>query len=65
MLRRARPERSFVDPDAREVAALRLETVRLAVELGVDVSAVDPDGRTAAEMTRDQAVRDFLATQAN
>jgi ankyrin repeat protein len=55
----------FVDPDAREVAALRLETVRLAVELGVDISAVDPDGRTAAEMTRDQAVRDFLATQVN
>jgi len=50
----------FVDPDPAELEALRLEAVQLAVEMGVDPAAVDLDGRTAAEGTRDDAVRTFL-----
>jgi ankyrin repeat protein len=50
----------FVDPDAAELPGLRLEAVRLAVEFGIDPAAVDPEGRTAAEATRDDAVRAYL-----
>jgi ankyrin repeat protein len=38
------------DPDEREAAAL--ETVKLAVELGVDVHAANTDGRTALDAAK-------------
>jgi ankyrin repeat protein len=50
----------FVDPDPSVLGELRLEAVRLAVELGSDPAAVDSEGRTAAEAARDEAVRNFL-----
>jgi ankyrin repeat protein len=51
----------FVEPDPADLPDLRLEAARLAVDLGVDPDAVDLEGRTAADATRDPAVRDFLA----
>jgi ankyrin repeat protein len=51
----------FVDPDPSEAEAFRLEAVRLAVELGVDVHAVDLEGRTAADAVADGPVKEFLA----
>jgi len=56
--------RGFVNPTSAELQALRLDAVRLAVELGIDPAARDQEGRTAAEAARDQAVRDFLAGSA-
>lgn len=52
--------RAFVSPDRAELEALTLESARLAVDLGVDPTAQDLLGRTAAEMTTVQAVRSFL-----
>jgi ankyrin repeat protein len=51
----------YLDPDPATLAALRLDAVMLAVQLGVDPAAVDLDGRTAAEATRDPAVSEFLS----
>jgi ankyrin repeat protein len=39
-------------PDRSEREALMLETVKLAIELGVDVNAVNTDGRTALDAAR-------------
>ena len=39
----------FVQPDRDELEVLTLEAVRLAVELGVDVSAADAQGHTASD----------------
>jgi ankyrin repeat protein len=39
----------WVQPDRSQREALALETVRLAVELGVDVNAANTDGRTALD----------------
>ena len=43
---------AWVQPDRREREALMLESVKLAVELGVDVNAVNTDGRTALDAAR-------------
>ena len=56
-----RSMRAFVDPDRAELGALTLEAVKLAVELGVDVHAVDLEGRTAAEAARYDSVVEFLS----
>jgi uncharacterized protein len=42
----------WVDIDRSQREALMLETARLAVELGVDVNAVNTDGRTALDAAR-------------
>ena len=44
--------RAWVAPDRAEIEALTLEAVQLAVELGVDVNAVDTDDRTALDGAR-------------
>jgi ankyrin repeat protein len=44
----------WVDPPAGEREALALETVKLAVELGVDVNAANTDGRTALDAAKRQ-----------
>jgi len=43
---------AWVDPAPAEREALTLETVRLAVELGVDVNAANTDGRTALDAAK-------------
>ncbi len=53
----------FVQPDRGELEALMLEAVRLAVELGVEVSAADAQGHTAldgAMSRRFDSVTEFL-----
>ena len=59
--RRARP---FVRPDPAELEFLTLETVRLVVELGVDVNATDLIGRTVATARTYDSVTEFLAAEA-
>ena len=44
--------RAWVPPDRADVEALTLEAVKLAVDLGVDVNAVDTDDRTALDGAR-------------
>ena len=44
--------RAWVLPDRAQLEALVLESVRLAIELGVDVNAVNTDGRTALDVAR-------------
>jgi ankyrin repeat protein len=54
---------AWVTPARAEREALALETVKLAVELGVDVNAVSADGRTAldgAKAQRYESVIKFL-----
>jgi ankyrin repeat protein len=43
---------AWVQPDRSEREELTLETVKLAVELGVDVNAANVDGRTALDAAR-------------
>ena len=57
----SRRMRAFVSPDPADLEALSLEAVRLAVALGVDVDAVDEEGRTAADAARYDSVVDFLS----
>ena len=45
---------AWVQPARREREALTLETVKVAVELGVDVNAVSADGRTALDAAKSQ-----------
>jgi uncharacterized protein len=55
---------AWVQPDRREREALMLETVKLVVELGVDVNAANTDGRTALDQAASQkleSVVKFLA----
>jgi hypothetical protein len=52
---------AFMAADRGELEALTLEAVKVAVELGVDVDAVDEQGRTAAEVARSAAVVEYLA----
>jgi ankyrin repeat protein len=55
---------AWVQPDRREREALALETVKLAVELGIDVNAANTDGRTAldgAAAQKLESVVKFLA----
>ena len=40
---------AWVQPDRDQREALTLETVKIAVDLGVDVNAVNPDGKTALD----------------
>ena len=57
---------AWVQPDRREREALMLETVKLAVELGIDVNAANTDGRTAldgAAAQKLESVVKFLAGQ--
>jgi len=56
-----RSMRAFIDPDRAERGALTLEAVKLAVELGVDLHAVDLEGRTAAQAARNDSVVEFLS----
>jgi ankyrin repeat protein len=44
--------RAWVLPDRAQLEALVLESVKLAIELGVDVNAVNSDGRTALDIAR-------------
>ena len=44
--------RAWVQPDRGQREALMLEAVKLAIELGVDVNAVNTDGRTALDAAR-------------
>ena len=52
---------AFVEPDPADVAALALEAARVAVELGVDPTAVDLEGRTALEGARYEAITELLS----
>jgi hypothetical protein len=55
--------RAYMNPDGNQLESLTLETVKLTVDLGVDVGAVDLQGRTAIQMVRYASVEDFLAEQ--
>jgi ankyrin repeat protein len=44
--------RAWVLPDRAQLEALVLETVKLTIELGVDVNALNTDGRTALDIAR-------------
>jgi ankyrin repeat protein len=44
--------RAWVLPDRAQLEALVLESVQLAIDLGVDVNAVNTDGRTAVDIAR-------------
>ena len=55
--------RGFVNPDPAQLEALTLEAVQLAVELGIDVNAVNLDEQTASDARTYQSVSDFLAVQ--
>jgi ankyrin repeat protein len=44
--------RAWIQPDRGQREALTLETVKLAVELGVDVNAANTDGRTALDAAK-------------
>src|ERR1700752_4882793 len=44
--------RAWVRPNRAELEPLILESVTLAIELGVDVNAVNTDGRTALDAAR-------------
>ncbi len=52
--------RAFVGPDRVGMEALSLEAVKLAVDLGVDVNAVNLDGQKAADASRYASVVEFL-----
>ncbi len=52
----------FVEPGRSELAALRLESVKAALELGVDPHAVNLDGRTALDMTGEPPLVALLTT---
>ena len=44
--------RAWVRPDRAQLQMLILESVKLAIELGVDVNAANTDGRTALDIAR-------------
>jgi uncharacterized protein len=44
--------RAWVLPERAQLEALVLESVKLAIDLGVDVNAVNTDGRTALDVAR-------------
>ncbi|HXD20598.1 MAG TPA: ankyrin repeat domain-containing protein [Vicinamibacterales bacterium] len=46
--------RAWVQPDRSQRDALILESVKLAIELGVDVNAANTDGRTALDLAKSQ-----------
>ena len=53
--------RAWVPPDRAELEALTFEAVQLAVELGVDVNAVDTDDRTALDGARATGLETVVA----
>ena len=57
----SRRMRAFVSANPADLEALSMEAVRLAVALGVDVDAVDEEGRTAADFARYDSIVDFLS----
>ena len=57
----SRRMRAFLPmPDPLELEGRALEAVRIAVELGVDIHAVDLEGRTATERAGFPSIRSFL-----
>ena len=57
----SRRMRAFVPiPDPLELEGRALEAVRIAVELGVDIHAVDFEGRTTTERAGFPSIRSFL-----
>jgi ankyrin repeat protein len=52
----------FIDPPRSQAEPLAVEAVKVALELGVDPSAVDLEGWTAAERSRYPSVRALLVT---
>jgi ankyrin len=52
---------AWVQPDRSERESLTLETVRLTVELGVDVNAANRDGRTALDAAKAQKYETVVA----
>jgi ankyrin len=52
---------AWVQPDRHEREALTLETVKLAVDLGVDVNAANTDGRTALDAAKAQKYDSVVA----
>jgi ankyrin repeat protein len=53
--------RACVLPDRAQLEALVLESVKLAIELGVDVNAVNTDGRTALDIARASKIESFVS----
>jgi uncharacterized protein len=51
---------AWVQPDRREREALMLETVKLAVDLGIDVNAANTDGRTALDAATSQRLESVV-----
>jgi ankyrin repeat protein len=52
--------RPWVQIDRSERPALTLETVKLAIELGVDVNAANTDGRTALDLAKAQKLESVV-----
>jgi ankyrin repeat protein len=52
---------AWVQPDRSERESMTLETVRLTVELGVDVNAANRDGRTALDGAKAQKYETVVA----
>jgi uncharacterized protein len=52
--------RAWVRPDRAQLEALILESVKLAIELGVDVNAVNTDGRTALDVARASKIESIV-----
>ena len=52
--------RAWVPPDRTRLEALILESVRLTIELGVDVNAVNTDGRTALDLAKSQKLQSVV-----
>ncbi len=57
---------AWIPPDRSQREALALETVKLAIDLGVDVNAMNADGRTAldaAKTLKYESVAEFLVSK--
>lgn len=52
--------RAWVLPDRAQLETLVLESVKLAIELGADVNAVNTDGRTALDIARASKIESFV-----
>jgi len=52
--------RAWVLPERAQLEGLVLESVKLAIDLGVDVNAVNTDGRTALDVARASKVEAFV-----
>jgi len=53
--------RAWILPDRAQLEALVLESVKLAIDLGVDVNAVNTDGRTALDIARASKNESFVS----